>query len=34
MASNRNDLPVHELRDFAIQNYNGNIVSVNVEDLR
>ena len=34
MASNRNDLPVHELKDFSIQNYNGSIVSVNVEDLR
>jgi hypothetical protein len=29
-----NDLPVTELADFAIQNYNGSIVSVNIEDLR
>ena len=27
-------IPVNELRDWAIENYNGSLVSVNIEDLR
>ena len=27
-------IPVHELSDFKFQNYQGTLVSVNIEDLR